>query len=64
MSDVFLGICFLFCCFVDYYLSGCFHIARRLAAKTRTNSAVPLVIGRLHMDGRYLEVVFTRGFFL
>ncbi len=35
-----------------------------LAAKLGTNSAVPLVIGRLHMDGRYLEVVFTRGFFL
>jgi hypothetical protein len=64
MSDVFLGICFLFCCFVDYYLLRCFHIARHLAAKTGTNSVVFLVIGRLHMDGRYLEVVFNRGFFL
>jgi hypothetical protein len=39
-------------------------IERHLAAKTGTNSAVIFVIGRLHMDGRYLEVVFTRGFFL
>ena len=39
-------------------------IERHLAAKTGTNSAVIFVICRLHMDGLYLEVVFTRGFFL
>jgi hypothetical protein len=48
-------VCFLSC---RYIVFEC-----HLAAKTGTNSAVPLVIGRLHMDGRYLEVVFTRGFF-
>jgi hypothetical protein len=39
MSDVFLGICFFFCCFADYCLLRCFHLARHLAAKFGTKLA-------------------------
>jgi hypothetical protein len=46
-SVFFLVSVFVIDCFADYYLMGCFHIARHLAAKTGTNFAVFDLIGPL-----------------
>jgi hypothetical protein len=43
-------VCFLSCRYIVF--------ERHLAAKTGTNSAVSELMGRHHMDERYLEVVF------
>ena len=56
-SSVFLGICFFFCCFADYYLSGCFHIACHLAAKFGTRLAAFSVYVFFAIYDSYLGVL-------
>ncbi len=40
---VFLSVYLSSCCCVEYYLLGCFHIARHLAAESGTRFAAPFV---------------------
>jgi hypothetical protein len=51
MSSVFFGVSFPLCCCTDYYLLGCFYIARHLAAEFGTRFAAFTVYVFFAMGG-------------